>query len=357
MLHPTVHSSPNTGAVPPKTPLEDDLYHCKQGANAHIVAYVSKMFAVAKSDLPENRRREITAEEMRQRGREEREKRLAQMQAANNGEEGSAESRPTEVSLDSAAALVSSSTEAKTPDVVAAEERGDALIAFARIYSGTIKRDTDIQCVLPKYNASLPSTHPSNVKHLVTARIDRLYMMMGRDLVPVEEVPAGNIFAIGGLEGKVLRNATLCASSSAGSSDGEHAEGLVNLAGVVMQAAPIVRVALEPENPGRSAQFSCALCADDLLAADLPKLVEGLRLLNQADPCVEVLVQETGEHVILTAGELHLERCLKDLRERFARCGISASEAIVPFRETAVRVPGETKYKPGPRRNLTPQQI
>lgn len=30
-------------------------------------------------------------------------------------------------------------------------------------------------------------------------------------------------------------------------------------------------------------------------------------MLNQADPCVETLVQETGEHVILTAGELHLE--------------------------------------------------
>jgi len=39
----------------------------------------------------------------------------------------------------------------------------------------------------------------------------------------------------------------------------------------------------------------------------MPKLVEGLRLLNQADPCVEVLVQETGEHVILASGELHLE--------------------------------------------------
>lgn len=48
-----------------------------------------------------------------------------------------------------------------------------------------------------------------------------------------------------------------------------------------------------------------------LLSVDLPKLVEGLRLLNQADPCVEVLVQETGEHVILTAGELHLEVCLR----------------------------------------------
>ena len=31
------------------------------------------------------------------------------------------------------------------------------------------------------------------------------------------------------------------------------------------------------------------------------------------------------------------QRCLKDLRERFAKCGISASEAIVPFRETAVK--------------------
>lgn len=42
-------------------------------------------------------------------------------------------------------------------------------------------------------------------------------------------------------------------------------------------------------------------------AAEINKFIEGLRLLNQADPCVEVLVQETGEHVILTAGEVHLE--------------------------------------------------
>jgi len=53
--------------------------------------------------------------------------------------------------------------------------------------------------------------------------------------------------------------------------------------------------------------FAHAECQSAVLAVDLPKLVEGLRLLNQADPCVEVLVQETGEHVILTAGELHLE--------------------------------------------------
>lgn len=287
MLHPTVHAAPSAGAIPPKTPLEDELYHCKQDPSAHIVAYVSKMFAIPRTDLPENRRKELTAEEMRQRGREERERRLAQMQK----DEETEAAAPTEVALDANDITARiSETKVLTPEVQVVEEKGEALIGFARIYSGTIKRGTSVQCVLPKYNAALPPTHRNNVKYLTTASIDRLYMMMGRDLVPVDEVPAGNIFAIGGLEGKVLRNATLCAASSEGSQAGEDVDGLVNLAGIVMNSAPIVRVALEPEEP-----------------ADLPKLVEGLRLLNQADPCVEVLVQETGEHVILTAGELHLE--------------------------------------------------
>ncbi|KAG9612498.1 P-loop containing nucleoside triphosphate hydrolase protein, partial [Aureobasidium melanogenum] len=80
--------------------------------------------------------------------------------------------------------------------------------------------------------------------------------------------------------------------------------------------APIVRVAVEPAWP-----------------ADLDKMVKGLRLLEQADPAVLYEQLESGEHVILTAGELHLERCLKDLRERFAKCDVQAGEVIVPYRE------------------------
>ena len=41
----------------------------------------------------------------------------------------------------------------------------------------------------------------------------------------------------------------------------------------------------------------------------MPMLVKGLKLLSQSDPCVETFQQQTGEHVILTAGELHLEVC------------------------------------------------
>jgi ribosome assembly protein 1 len=42
----------------------------------------------------------------------------------------------------------------------------------------------------------------------------------------------------------------------------------------------------------------------------MPKLIRGMKLLSHADPCVETFQQSTGEHVILTAGELHLEVCL-----------------------------------------------
>jgi ribosome assembly protein 1 len=89
---------------------------------------------------------------------------------------------------------------------------------------------------------------------------------------------------------------------------------------------PIVRVAVEPEN-----------------LSDMDKLYEGLKILNQSDPSVEVLVQETGEHVIVAAGELHLERCLRDLRELFAKVPIRVSPPIVAFRETVTNDPS-TKF-------------
>lgn len=53
--------------------------------------------------------------------------------------------------------------------------------------------------------------------------------------------------------------------------------------------------------------------------ADTAALRAGLRLLNQADPCVEVVVAESGELHLVALGELHLERCVQDLVERFGK--------------------------------------
>lgn len=40
----------------------------------------------------------------------------------------------------------------------------------------------------------------------------------------------------------------------------------------------------------------------------------GLKRLAKSDPMVQCSIEETGEHIIAGAGELHLEICLKDLQ-------------------------------------------
>ncbi|KAF8158225.1 P-loop containing nucleoside triphosphate hydrolase protein [Crassisporium funariophilum] len=308
MLYPDLYET----TLEPKNKLEEDLYASKFGPKACVAAYVSKMFAVSAKDLPENKKKALTAEEMRTRARDARAAREEEAAANSQTETPTVESTP----------------EVKQPEPKEDPKDNDleVVLGFARLYSGTIRVGTSIYAVLPKYNTNLEPTHPSNSKYLLTANVEGLYVMMGRELVPVTHVRAGNIFAIKGLESKVWRSATLCGPEELGIGEDpnptEEKDCLINLGAVNRAAAPIVRVALEPVRP-----------------ADMPKLVNGLKLLSQSDPCVETFQQQTGEHVILTAGELHLERCLKDLRERFARVEIQASKPIVPFRETAVKAP------------------
>ena len=81
--------------------------------------------------------------------------------------------------------------------------------------------------------------------------------------------------------------------------------------------SPVVRVAVEPKNP-----------------QDLPKLVEGLKRLAKSDPMVQCRIEESGEHIIAGAGELHLEICLKDLEEDHARISLKKSDPVVSYKET-----------------------
>ncbi|KAI0356432.1 translation elongation factor 2 [Trametes cingulata] len=313
MLYPDIYEA----TVEPKNKVEADLYSCNDAKDASIVALVSKMFAVPTKELPGKKKKALTAEEMRSRAKAAREARAAAAQS-DEPAPSEASSAPLEEAMEKV------ELNDKPGGAGASEDAEETLLGFARIYSGTIRTGTTIVCVLPKYNHSLGPAHKRNKQHLVTAKVEELYTMMGRELVPVESVRAGNVFAIRGLEGKVWRNATICAPSADGVGDvtdlTEVQDCLVNMAGVIRYAAPIVRLALEPEHP-----------------ADMPKLIRGLKLLSQADPCVETFQQHTGEHVILTAGELHGERCIRDLRERFAKIEIQASKPIVPFRETAIK--------------------
>ncbi|XP_021892597.1 LOW QUALITY PROTEIN: elongation factor-like GTPase 1 [Carica papaya] len=65
------------------------------------------------------------------------------------------------------------------------------------------------------------------------------------------------------------------------------------------------------------------------------KMIMGKKgLLNRADPFVEVTVSSRGEHVLAAAGEVHLERCIKDLKERFAKVSLEVSPPLVSYKET-----------------------
>ncbi|KAG1776182.1 P-loop containing nucleoside triphosphate hydrolase protein [Suillus placidus] len=306
MLYPNVFDK----TIQPKNKLEQDLFTSNFAPGAVVVAYVSKMFAVAAKELPENKKRAVTADELRQRARDAKEARDNSVSVSETPDPPrTAPESPPSVALG---------------EMLDVSEESEIILGFARLYSGTIRTGSTIYCVLPKYDVSLPPNHVHNATHLIPAKVEGLYVMMGRELIPVDSVRAGNTFAIRGLGGKVYRNATLCAPQSMGVPEGadpvQVQDSLINIGGVTRTVSPIVRVALEPVIP-----------------SDMPKLVAGMKLLAQADPCVETFQQQTGEHVILTAGELHLERCLKDLRERFARVEIQASKPIVPFRETAVK--------------------
>ncbi|KKY23946.1 putative ribosome biogenesis protein [Phaeomoniella chlamydospora] len=272
--------------------IKDAMVHFKADASAPVVAFVSKMVAIPAKELPSAKlRSQQAAKDSRERLRQQRESSQVTPRANEDG----------------VAAVIQAVAQASLDDsletVKAEDPNCEHLVGFARLYSGTLTVGDEIYVLAPKFSPA----HPLNASEWKKVTITALYLLMGRGLESLQSVPAGAIFGIEGLEGHILKTGTLCS----------RLQGGINLGGVTMASAPIVRVSLEPSNP-----------------ADLGKMVRGLKLLEQSDPCAMYEQLPSGEHVILTAGELHLERCLKDLRERFAKCDVQAGQTIVPYRET-----------------------
>jgi ribosome assembly protein 1 len=219
MLHPDSFDS----HLDPKTKLEKDLYFCDASESAHVVAYVSKMFAVPAAQLPEYKKPTLTVDEVRARARE----------TYNRAKASPEQSRAGSPSPSPDPQKILSQTDIPGDP----KEASETLLGFARLYSGIIHVGSTVACVLPKYNNAVEPTHPRNKPHVVNATVDGLYTMMGRDLVAVDNVRAGNIFAIRGLEGSVWRCATICAPSAAVmQGEGEHGQGwIINLGGISRQ--------------------------------------------------------------------------------------------------------------------------
>ncbi|KAL2346037.1 hypothetical protein Fmac_000037 [Flemingia macrophylla] len=178
----------------------------------------------------------------------------------------------------------------------------ECFLAFARIFSGVLHSGRRVFVLSPLYD---PLKGESMQKHIQEAVLKSLYLMMGQGLKVVTSAKAGNIVAIGGLGQHILKSATLSSTRNCWP-----------FSSIAFQIALTIRVAIEPSDP-----------------ADVGALLKGLRLLNRADPFVEVTVSARGEHVLAVAGEVHLERCVKDLKERFAKVSLEVSPPLVSYKE------------------------
>ncbi|CAI9296284.1 unnamed protein product [Lactuca saligna] len=180
----------------------------------------------------------------------------------------------------------------------------ECFLAFARIFSGVLHSGQKVFVLSALYDPLKGAD--SMQKHIQEAELHSLYLMMGQGLIPVASARAGNVIAIRGLGQHILKSATLSSTKNCWP-----------FSSMTFQVSPTLKVAIEPSDP-----------------ADMAALMKGLRLLNRADPFVEVSVSARGEHVLAAAGEVHLERCIKDLKERFAKVNLEISPPLVSFRET-----------------------
>ena len=79
---------------------------------------------------------------------------------------------------------------------------------------------------------------------------------------------------------------------------------------------------------------------------DMDRLKEGLSKLNKSDPSVSVFTNAKGELILSTCGEIHLERCIKDLNDEFCPGVIlEISDPIIAFRETIINKQLKNKIK------------
>merc|ERR1719399_1022904 len=171
--------------------------------------------------------------------------------------------------------------------------------AFGRVFSGTIATGSKVRIQGPHYE-------PGGKDDLNIKNIQRTVLMMGRTVEQIADVPCGNTVALVGVDQFILKSGTLTTIEDA------H-----NIKAMKYSVSPVVKVAVKIKD-----------------GKDLPKLVEGMKKLSKSDPLVVCTTEENGEHVIAGCGELHVEICLKDLREEYAQCDFIMSDPVVSYRET-----------------------
>ncbi len=161
-------------------------------------------------------------------------------------------------------------------------------LSYFRVYSGTLRSDSQV------YNATKERTE----------RVGQLYLLRGKQQVPVAEVTAGDLGAVAKLS-ETQTNDTLCSK--------DHP---VRLRPVEFPK-PAIAMTVEPKSK-----------------QDEDKLGQALARLAEEDPTLHVQHDPESKKTILSGlGESHLEIVADRLRRKF-HVDVQLGQPHVPYRET-----------------------
>jgi len=163
-------------------------------------------------------------------------------------------------------------------------------ISAGRLFSGTLKVGQEVYLNLAKKKQ----------------KIQQLLVYDGIRPEQIEEISAGNVFAIGGIASEVGETISV--------NPVEPFEAITHL------FEPVVTKSISAKK-----------------TADLPKLIEVLRQVGKEDPSLKVEInEETGESLISGMGELHLE-IIENRIKTERGLEVESSAPIVVFRESVIK--------------------
>ncbi|KAE8266264.1 hypothetical protein A4X09_0g6086 [Tilletia walkeri] len=177
--------------------------------------------------------------------------------------------------------------------------------AFGRVLSGTVHVGDQVRVLGEGF------THDDE-EDMAKAVVEGVGIHNTRFTLPLDSAPAGSLVLLSGVEANITKTATIV-GAGVGMEESYICKPLEHM------TSSVLKVSVEPLNP-----------------AELPKMLDGLRKINQTYPLITTKVEESGEHVVLGTGEVMLDSVLHDLRKVFAEIEVKVSDPVVQFRETVV---------------------
>mgnify|MGYP006273558385 CR=1 FL=1 len=171
-------------------------------------------------------------------------------------------------------------------------------VATGRLFGGTIKKGMEVVTSSGK-----------------KGRVQQVFISKGPQRTQIESAVAGNIVGMSGIK-DITVGETISTKEVTPFEEIQHI------------FEPVVTVAVEPMKP-----------------ADLPKLVETLKIVGKEDPSLKVTInEETGEFLIAGMGELHLEVVTNRIKEEKG-LEVKVSPPIVVYREAVTKVSPQVEGK------------